>query len=411
MPWSRSDRGPSAELLPAIGARDGAVAAYIYAETLFSEVDTAVEAVRVLYPDHPAAGPWPGLRAQYLEAGASYLNATAQFDLDNAGRRLPPGFAQQAAHAYGHAHRQLDTAIRAIAAYRDRNSELLHRADAAVKAIPRTVQAARVEAAEAKGAAEASEFTRYLSVERAVAALDEALAQLERAATSGDLLSARDLAATVGERATAVRCALEEAPHSEDRARSALVAVRTRIDAMQARFDTARQAHSALLREFSARCSQDLAHAERAAEQLRAQAEDSWRQAREELARKLPDNALDTLGTARELLGEAERSLSAVTGRLQALRRVRADPAAAAESARFRIRDASHLVRDNGLVQEWGSVLSAQLDRVERAQRGLVGAHPDYWAYLQQLDAVEKFVTDVIDRVRGRAGKPSTRGR
>ena len=62
---------------------------------------------------------------------------------------------------------------------------------------------------------------------------------------------------------------------------------------------------------------------------------------------------------------------------------------------------------NRGLVKEWGSVLDAQVARIDRAEADLVGPHPNYWAYLQVLASVETFVKGVVERVRGEVHPPN----
>jgi hypothetical protein len=54
------------------------------------------------------------------------------------------------------------------------------------------------------------------------------------------------------------------------------------------------------------------------------------------------------------------------------------------------------------LVAEWGSVLDAQVDRIDRACAALEGVHPDYWTYMSDLEAIDRFIIGVVDRMRGR---------
>jgi hypothetical protein len=56
-------------------------------------------------------------------------------------------------------------------------------------------------------------------------------------------------------------------------------------------------------------------------------------------------------------------------------------------------------------VREWGSVLDAQLERIDRIAGTLTGRHPDYWAYVAQLDAVSAFIAEVVQKMRGRTGQ------
>jgi hypothetical protein len=91
-----------------------------------------------------------------------------------------------------------------------------------------------------------------------------------------------------------------------------------------------------------------------------------------------------------------------VTDRLATLRAVKENPESKVRDVRFRLRDAQHLAVQRGLTAEWGSVLDAQLNRIDRAVDALTGVHPDYWAYVKDLDAVSTFITGVVNRMRGR---------
>ena len=103
---------------------------------------------------------------------------------------------------------------------------------------------------------------------------------------------------------------------------------------------------------------------------------------------------------ARQHLSDAEQLVDAVTDRVRLLRAVKADPKETENKVRFKLRDAQQLAINRGLVAEWGSVLDAQLARIDRAGSALTGAHPDYWSYLQDLDAISDFIAGVIERMR-----------
>ena len=118
-----------------------------------------------------------------------------------------------------------------------------------------------------------------------------------------------------------------------------------------------------------------------------------------------PESALELTTSARGSLAEAEQQIDAVTRRLALLREVRADPRAKAEAVRFRLRDAQMLAVSRGLVAEWGSVLDAQVDRIDRISETLSGRHPDYRAYVAELDAVTDFIAGVVDRMRKHVGQ------
>mgnify|MGYP007064815522 FL=1 len=131
-----------------------------------------------------------------------------------------------------------------------------------------------------------------------------------------------------------------------------------------------------------------------------AQADDALSTARGHLT-DAPDVALDDAETAREHLSVAEDAVDAVLDRLRRLRDVRADPAAVERRVRFRLRDAQQFAINHSLVDEWGSVLDAQADRITRAGSALDRIHPDFWDYLTQLEAVDRRIGEIVDRMRG----------
>ena len=71
--------------------------------------------------------------------------------------------------------------------------------------------------------------------------------------------------------------------------------------------------------------------------------------------------------------------------------------------ARFRVRDAQRLAVDRGAVTEWGSVLDAQVARIDRTVAALTGRHPDYWKYHLALEEVSQYVSTIVTRIRQQA--------
>ncbi len=163
-----------------------------------------------------------------------------------------------------------------------------------------------------------------------------------------------------------------------------------------------REAYSALLREFSAQCSRDLVgHERRSAQDL-------------ELASSEIDSAASALEIRSRSCARCRHpgSSTPVGGRgiggrghdrLNELRVVQQDPPAAAGRVRFQIRDAQLLAVNLGLVKQWGSVLDAQVLRVDRAVAALTGRHPDYWGYLVDLRAISDFVSGVVSKMKDEA--------
>jgi chromosome segregation ATPase len=107
--------------------------------------------------------------------------------------------------------------------------------------------------------------------------------------------------------------------------------------------------------------------------------------------------------TARTSLDSAEQVLTAVADRLRMLDEVRADPQGRLDKARFTLRDAQRLVVDTGQrVAHEIPTLDALAARLDRAPELLAATHPDYWSYLQELDAVARGAQDSVTRVRER---------
>jgi hypothetical protein len=89
------------------------------------------------------------------------------------------------------------------------------------------------------------------------------------------------------------------------------------------------------------------------------------------------------------------------------LEAVAADPEKPVESARFAVRDAQRLAmaQPGGAAPHHARALDALVERLEHAPKRLTGAHPDYWAYLQELESIKTAAGDVVTRIRSeRAG-------
>jgi hypothetical protein len=196
--------------------------------------------------------------------------------------------------------------------------------------------------------------------------------------------------------------AIAEAPSKNREARAALASVRTRLAAVRNRSERMPEAYSALLREFSAACSADLIGDDRrsAEDLVRASAEIDTAATTLESD---PEASLAAVKRARKVLTDAEELVDGVTDRLNELRDVRRDPPAAAGRVRFQIRDAQLLAVNLGLVKQWGSVLDAQVLRVDRAVAALTGRHPDFWGYLVDLRTISDFVTGVVSKMKDEA--------
>ncbi|MFC9893377.1 hypothetical protein ACFVMC_06765 [Nocardia sp. NPDC127579] len=371
-----------------------------------SAAEAAVHASEQMSPERGHAALWEPVRARCYAAAEAYLTLTGE--IDTAERDKMP-FPQGQARADAVTRQLIDAARGVDEFYRGHQAQLEH-ASTVLGAVPQLARQVKQAAAVVRGQAAESEFADYPSVRSRAAAVDEALLTVEAAelgsggpgrGTAGQVReTARRLESATAELADA----LAQAPSRLGAARTAITSVNTRLSAVRTRAERLAPAYSALLREFNAASSADLANNGRESQADMDAAATALAGARSAMAENNPELALELTSTARGNLAAAERQVDAVTKRLALLREVRADPQNQAKAVRFRLRDAQMLAVSRGLVEEWGSVLDAQADRIDRITESLSGRHPDYWAYVTELDAVTEFIAGVVDRMRKHAG-------
>ncbi|GAB2649223.1 hypothetical protein [Nocardia goodfellowii] len=387
-------------------ARARLAEAFLEMDRRQSAAEAAVHAADQIYPERGHAAGWEPVRARCYAAAGAYLSLTEE--LEKAEREKSP-FPQGQQRA-DTVTRQLVEATRGVDEFYRGNQSQLEQALAVLGSVPQLAQQVKLAAAQVRGEAVASEFAGYPSVRARSAAVDEALitveaAELEAAGGGRGAAAKVRTAATRLEAATAeLADALAQAPSRLGAARTAITSVNTRLSAVRTRAERLDPAYSALLREFNAASSADLANNGRESQRDMDAAAAALEQARAAMADNNPELALELTATARGNLAEAERQVDAVTKRLALLRAVRTDPQDKVKAVRFRLRDAQMLAVRLGLVAEWGSVLDAQVDRIDRITESLTGRHPDYWAYVTELDAVTEFIAGVVDRMRKQAG-------
>lgn len=342
---------------------------------------------------------WEPVRDRCYGAAEVYVTLSGELDgAQRSGAPVPHG--QQRVDA---AVRQLTDAAHAVDEFYRGSQSRLEEAVAVLGAVPQLVRHVKVAAADVRGQAAESEFANYPSVRERTAAVDEALVTLE--AIGADTPGAvREAANRLETAAKDLADALAQAPSRAAVARTAISSVTTRLAAVRTRAEGVAPAFSALLREFNAASSADLADNERESRRAIEAADAALVKARAAAAENNPEFALDLTTSARGFLAEAEQKVDAVTKRLTLLRAIRSDPQEHAKAVRFRLRDAQMLAVSRGLVAEWGSVLDAQAARIDRISETLSGRHPDYWAYVAELDAVAEFIAGVVDRMRKQAG-------
>ncbi|MEV6138651.1 hypothetical protein AB0L63_21835 [Nocardia sp. NPDC051990] len=365
-----------------------------------SVAEAAVHASEQVFPERRMGAKWEPVRSRCYDAAGAYLTFTEE--MDNAERddtSIPQGPARVDPLA-----RQLADAARAVDEFYHGNQSQLEQAVAVLGTVPQFAQQVKIVAAGVRGQAAESEYAGYPSVRQHAAAVDESLLTLEALGSEVPAAHIREAANRLESATKALVEALAQAPSRAVAAANAITSVGTRLAAVRTRGDRLAPAYSELLREFNAASSADLANNGQESQRAIEAADAALVRARVAAAENNPESALDLTTSARGYLTEAEQLIDAVTKRLTLLREVRENPQERAKAVRFRLRDAQMLAVSRGLVGEWGSVLDAQVDRIDRITENLSGRHPDYWAYVAELDTVAEFVGGVVDRMRKQAG-------
>ncbi|WP_040793132.1 hypothetical protein [Nocardia paucivorans] len=393
--WFRAGEDPWLEQ-----ARGALATAFLDMDRRQSAAEAAVHAAEQIFPDEGLSPHWESVRTRCYAASEAYVGLTGELDrAASTGARVPDGQVRVDAVV-----RQLTEASRGIDQFYYGNRARLDEAVAVLGAVPGLVEQVKRAAAAVRRQAAESEYAGYPSVSRAAAAVDEAVITLDGLdphSPGARRAAANHLDAMTKQLAEA----LAQAPSRASAARNAVASAGTRLAAVRTRAERLGPAYSALLREFNAASSADLTNNERASERHITAAEEALTGARVAEAENNPELSLELITTARGHLADAERLVDAVTERLTLLRTVRENPRERAEAVRFRLRDAQMLAVDRGLVDEWGSVLDAQVQRLDRIADSLTGRHPDYWAYVRELDTVAEFVAGVVDRMRKQSGQ------
>lgn len=387
--WFAGDSGDDPAAVDAYAAM---TTAFLQSDQLITAIEDGVTAVRAIEPAGQVAQQWAPIRERHSAATATYLQL----------QRPDPDSPYQRAEVYQECTRTLEQVCAEMTRFRDRFSDSLDRARAAQQMAVQSAQQARVAANQAVTALDRPESLPFLQYPSVMAAVDVLAAQVRKLDTVTDIAHQREVAAAVTDAAAAVHAALAAAPGRGTEAQNAVRSIATRISAVATRAEQMGPARSALLREFSAACSNDLVDNDRVAAAAAATAEQQLQAARAEITAGRPEAALAHCSTAREHLRDADDAVDAVTDRLRSLREVRENPGQVADKVRFRLRDAQQLAMQRELVAEWGSVLDAQVDRIDRACAALEGVHPDYWTYMSDLEAIDRFIIGVVDRMRGR---------
>ncbi|MFT4127525.1 MAG: hypothetical protein QM662_15010 [Gordonia sp. (in: high G+C Gram-positive bacteria)] len=375
--------------------------AFLQSEAALAAVDPLVPPAAEL--SRPAVrADWHALREQHTRLTDEYLRLSAAStpgETGADGRPLQPPRADE----IDHCTEALTGIASAMETFAQAHAAELARARATIDEVTRLEAQAHAAAAAASNtvAHTPDRFRRLGLVTRAG---DELQAALGAFPAPGGWLARRSAATAVIDAAGRVDAAITRAPGLTEEARRVIRSVDTFRAGISTRAGHVPATLSALRREFSVECSADLDDTESVTRRRLQAADTHLADARIHLA-DAPDQAIADAGLARAELDGASAAVDAVTTRLTRLREVRADPGVVEQRVRFRLRDAQHFAVNHALVDEWGSVLDAQADRILRARDALDRVHPDYWAYLTGLRAVDQRLIEIVDRMRGQVAR------
>ncbi|MEZ0068204.1 hypothetical protein ABIA32_004228 [Streptacidiphilus sp. MAP12-20] len=410
--------GGSARRWRGEAGRAEAQAAREAAAEAFYEVDTLQRDVRINVETVAAADNSPGAQRAVADFAAiggridqvstAYINALDAVDLD--AEDLSPGAAAQARQQLDHSRQQLLQAKAELERFAAFLEPLLTSAAAQLAQVAPAVERAKQAWLAASNALDAAKEARLGTdaQSRALAELGPQMRVLTEGAGRHGVQTVLRTAADVQRAAETIRAEAERLPQQAAEIDKALASLRTRTQALETRSQQVGPVLSELRRRFSEACWRDL-------QQVPEQAQESARQALARLneAEKARNeqrfaDGLAIIAQTRTLLTTADGSVALANDRLHALNEAQRAPQAELERARFAIRDAQRLAMAgrNAPDPRHAQPLDAALERLDRAEAGLTGAHPDYWHFLTETAAVRETAAAVVQAIRTEQGMP-----
>lgn len=202
--------------------------------------------------------------------------------------------------------------------------------------------------------------------------------------------------------AESARARAEALPPLREAAQRRQGSLRTKRDAVAHRSSAIADGLRALRRDFAAASWSDLDDAQARAEELISGADSELAAAAR--AAEGGDWAAAAAAQARATsrLDAASTLSTTVAERHGAMSEVKSDPSARLGAVRFTIRDAQRLVMAGRSTPPypWAGQLDALAERVADADALLTGVHPNFWAYLTELQAITDATADLVRRYR-----------
>ncbi|BAU82917.1 hypothetical protein SLA_1980 [Streptomyces laurentii] len=392
-------------------AKDAAAAAFYELDTAQRGLRISIETITAMDDSADARRAMEGFAAlgrRIDEVSGGYITAVDAHDLDRV--ELDAATAGRARTELERARDELVRVKGELDRFEQGLGPLLARAESQLARLAPAVERARAALRDASGALDATREAGFRADHLAarLAALGPELTKLNEGAGRHGATETLRRADQVLREAEAVRAEAAQVPERAAEIDKRLVSLRTRAEALTTRAAGVEPVLSELRRRFAAACWRDL-------QDVPEQAQAAARQAGERLAeaataraeQRWPD-ATSQLATARALLNTADEGVSAAGDRLRRLEAVAKDPQDEIERTRFAVRDAQRLAmagRSTPDPRDAGP-LDAAVARIERAVGILdTGRHPDYWAFLTELEAIRADVGRVVERIREERGR------
>ncbi|MFD7920511.1 hypothetical protein ACFV3R_14955 [Streptomyces sp. NPDC059740] len=393
--------------------RAEAQAAKDAAATAFYELDTAQRDLRISIETISAVDSSPAGRKAVAdferlgrridEVSLAYITAVDAHDLDRDG--LDAAAASRARADLSRAKDELQQVKRDLDRFAQSLGPQLGRAETQLAQLAPAVERARQALRAAGEALEAARGNGLRADDLAarLAALSPALTALnEGAGRHGVQETLRRADETLRE-AEAVRTAAERLPEQAAEIDRRLVSLRTRAQALTTRAGKVDPVLSELRRRYSAACWQDLQRVPEEAARAVRQAEEKLTEAKKARDEQRWADATSRLATVRSLLNTTDEAVSAADDRLRRLDAVSFDPQQEIERTRFAVRDAQRLAMAGRATPDprHARPLDEAVARLERAEAGLEGRHPDWWHFLTETEAVRETAAEVVQDIRG----------
>jgi chromosome segregation ATPase len=403
--WGRGDAGRAA----AQAAKDAAAEAFYELDTVQRDVRISVEVVAAS-DNSPnarrAISDFAALGARIDQVSNVYITALDAHDLD--AEDLDHGSANQARQQLENAKQQLTAVKTDLERFAGFLQPLLAAAETQLAQVGPAVERAKRAWLAASNALDAVKAARIGAedLSRRLAALGPQLQQIGEGAGKHGVQTVLRTAAEVQRSAETIRAEAERLPEQAREIDQRLASLRTRTQALETRAGNIGPTLSELRRRFSSACWVDLQNVpeqtgaavrnaqQRLAEAAKARDEQRW-----------PD-AISILATTRTLLNTADGAVATVNERLHSLNEAQRAPQAEIERTRFALRDAQRLAMAGRSAPEprHAGPLDAAVERLDRAEQGLTGRHPDYWHFLTELAAVRETAAQVVQAIREERG-------